>query len=84
MPSYRYKCEECDKVCDFLLPMGHKAEEVVCKDKECGDAQGSKMTRVYTAPGVVWKCGGRTETTSETKEKHAKLKKLWDDSYVGD
>ena len=83
MPNYTYKCETCDKVCNLILPMSHKPEEVVCEDKTC-DAQGSKMQRVYTAPGVVWKCGGRTETTSETKEKNAKLKKLWDDSYVGD
>ena len=49
----------------------------------CDNCDNVKLDRIYTAPGVVWKCGGRTETTSATKEKNQKLKKLWNDSKVG-
>ena len=86
MPVYTYKCTKCETVKDYNLPMGHhdkKGGVPTCENKKC-KSKGCELQRVFVAPGVSWKCGGRTETTSETKEKNAKLQKLYKDSYVGD
>ena len=94
MPTYTYKCTTTGKAKEFVLPMDH--ETPTCSDimdeKECKKAgvdPAQKLQRVYTPINHSW--GGArgstyrpTDSTSATKEKNAKLKKLWDDSYVGD
>ena len=84
MPFYTYECPHCSKRKDFDLPMGH--DEPKCKDMGCKEADcppEDKLSRIYTPIASTWKCGRPTDTTSATREKNAKLRKLYNDSYVG-
>jgi putative FmdB family regulatory protein len=80
MPSYDYKCDNCGKTKTFILEMKH--DDPLCDEKEC--PKDKTMYRLYTGINFVLKGGGWTETSSKSLEKKKKLKKLWDDSQVGD
>lgn len=99
MPTYIYKCPITDKGKEWILPMGHDnptyADLVEAKliteerCKEIGVSLDDKLQRVYTPVGISW--GGvrgstdsPTESSSATKEKNEKLKKLYNDSIVPD
>jgi hypothetical protein len=85
MPQYTYKCPNCNTIKDLTLSMGH--ENPTCKDlEECVEADCSKDTklqRIYKPVADSWKCGRPTDSSSATKEKNNKIKKLYNDSYVG-
>ena len=80
MQTYDYKCETCGETKEFVLPMKHSVPK--CDKKKCDSKK--ELTRIYSPPAIQFKGGGWTETSQQTKEKNKKLKKLWDDSYVGD
>ena len=73
MPLYDYRCPKCGQVDTFSLVMDHAAP--TCKELNCGCKTSTSLTRVFTATAVHFKGGGWTETTSQTKEKLAKLEK---------
>jgi len=97
MPTYTYKCPTTGKSKEFVLPMGHvdDGNTPTCADimteeecKEAGCSPDQKLQRVYTPVNHSW--GGvrksttrPTDSTSATKEKNEKIKKLYKDSYVG-
>ena len=83
MPSYDYKCKTCGKIKTFFLSMGHHKEGniPICEEESC--PKDEEMERQYGSVYFFLKGGGWTEKTSATKEKNAKLKKLYNDSYVG-
>ena len=99
MPNYIYKCPITEKTAELFLPMGHElptyeafVKEKVMDEEECkkiGVALDDKLQRVYTAAAISW--GGvrgttdkPTDSTSATKEKNQKLRKLYNDSIVPD
>ncbi len=97
MPTYTYKCPVTGKSKDFILDMGHvdDGNTPTCSDlmteeecKEAGCSPDQELQRVYTPVNHSW--GGvrkstqrPTDSTSAEREKNAKLKKLYNDSYVG-
>ena len=86
MPTYTYKCEKCGKSEDLFLEMGHDVPKCAETFKDCEEESCPKdeeLQRVYTAVGIHFRGQGWTEKTSATKEKNEKLKKLYNDSYVG-
>ena len=84
MPTYTYACKTCGKEKDFTLPMKHKEpthKEIDCEEEWPQTTE--PLQRVFIAPGIQFKGAGWTETSSQTNEKNQKLKKLWNDSKVG-
>ncbi len=93
MPTYTYKCPVTEKTKDFTLPMDH--DKPTCSDilteeecKEAGCSPDTELQRVYTPINHTYgmvdgKTQRPTDSTSATKEKNEKLKKLYKDSYVG-
>ena len=85
MPTYDYKCDNCGKVKEFFLPMGHDtptAKELEHDKEDC--PKNKKLSRVFCAVPVHWKDGAPTEKRSATSEKNKKLKKLYNDSKMAD
>ena len=99
MPTYIYKCPITKKAAEFILPMSHEfptygdlVKGEVMDEKECkkiGVSLDDKLQRVYTPAAISW--GGvrgttekPTDSSSATKEKNEKLKKLYKDSIVPD
>ena len=97
MPIYTYKCPITGKSKEITLSMGHHDDgdiptySEIMDEEECkkiGVSPDDELQRVYTPINHSW--GGvrksttrPTDSTSATKEKNEKLKKLYNDSYVG-
>jgi len=83
MPTYTYQCTSCGSAKDFIKVIEHQiptAKEVGCS-KNC---QEPKIERVYKPLPIHFKGSGWTETTSQNTEKNKTLKKLYNDSKMGD
>ena len=51
MATYEYICKKCDLVMEVVVPMGSN-KEIRCPEDN------TKMKRVFTAPGVLYKGEG--------------------------
>ena len=87
MPTYEYLCETCEERFTVFMSINDDHDAPVkegnrdCKEpnKKC------KVRRIVTGGvGFIRKGSGWTESTSQTKEKHAKLNKLRQDSHLND
>ena len=84
MPMYTYKTPDGKLGGNFDFPMDHEVPTCGELFPDCPeDLKDVPAQRVYNCTFIL-KGGGWTEKTSQTIEKKKKLKKLWDDSQVGD
>ena len=91
MPMYDYKCQKCENKETFTLSMGHDIptnKDIKHTSKKCKE-DSTPLQRIYTPINSTWggisgNCERPTDSSSATKEKNEKLKKLYNESLVPD
>ena len=88
MPTYEYLCDTCEERFTVFMSINADHDAPIkdghpdCKEP---DKNKCKIRRLVTGGvGFIRKGSGWTESTSQTKEKHATLNKLRQDSHMND
>lgn len=88
MPTYEYLCDTCEERFTVFMSIKDDHDAPIkegCPDCKEPDKNNCKIRRLVTGGvGFIRKGSGWTESTSQTKEKHAKLNKLRQDSHMND